>query len=102
MPAGGDQIPQERNAMNIAFPQSVTQARPATPSRPRPGLLDRVALRLGIALVEWANRAEADQSARIERRLRRGERAQNPGPQHPARAHQRAAAEPSLLFRNLQ
>ncbi len=58
---------------------AISHAGPTSDSVPAQArLLDRVALRLGIALVEWANRAEADQSARIERRLRRGERAQNP------------------------
>jgi len=46
---------------------------PSTTTTPHPTLLDRLALRFGVALVEWAGHAQAREVARTQRRRAREE-----------------------------
>lgn len=50
------------------------EKREPTTTTPRSTILERVALRFGVALVEWAGRAQAREAARLERRRAREER----------------------------
>ncbi|MCB0910167.1 MAG: hypothetical protein KDB60_00945 [Propionibacteriaceae bacterium] len=81
----------------------------STTTTPLTGFLDRVALRFGVALVEWAGHAEAREVARLQRRQAREERLRD-------RARQQAEFEreqlrldsnrlyfnQAMLYRNLQ
>ena len=82
---------------------------PSTTTTPLIGFFDRVALRFGVALVEWAGHAEARETARLQRRQAREEQLRD-------RARQQAEFEREqlrldrnrllfnqmTLFRNLQ
>ncbi len=82
---------------------------PSTTTTPPTGILDRVALRFGVALVEWAAQAEARELARLQRRQAREEQLRD-------RARQQAEFEREqlrldsnrlffnqvMLYRNLQ
>lgn len=50
-----------------------TTSTTSTATTPMVGLFDRMALRFGVALVEWAGHAEARELARLQRRQAREE-----------------------------
>jgi len=67
-----------------------------------PGVVDRAALRLGIALTQWATLAGERRSERVVRRAHRAERAQQPARRDARRHREQTRIEPWLLFRTLQ
>lgn len=82
---------------------------PSTTTTPVAGLLDRAALRFGVALVEWAGHAEAREAARLQRRQARQVQLRDRARQQAEFEREqlrldgsRLLANQAMLYRNLQ
>ena len=73
---------------------------PSTATTPSTGFFDRMALRFGVALVEWAGHAEAREVARLQRRQAREEQLRDRARQQAEFEREQRRLDSNRLFFN--
>nr|WP_300142492.1 hypothetical protein [Propionicimonas sp.] len=86
--------------MNTSLLHAVEQSRPSTLAPP--GLLDRIALRVGITLIGWVDRSEQVRAQRVATRRQQAMRDRARAELHRELERERLRWDSMLLFRSLQ